>query len=307
MNSALITGISGFLGHHCSMFYKNLNWCIDGVDGATPQMTLPVDSFFNTVVTLDFLKKLNKRYDLIIHCAGSGSVGYSRDYPYEDYQMNVEPLVAILEYIRLFNPEAKLIFPSSAAVYGSKGKIPLKETEPLNPISPYGFHKLIGEKLCESYSMNFSLRIAIIRFFSLYGPGLKKQLLWDACQKLSSAQGRTVFFSGNGNEIRDWLHITDALSLIHSLYNKGQAFEIVNAASGRTNTVRELLSVLIEKLPFKVPVQFDGKMRDGDPQYYIADISKALSLGWRPAKGLTQGIEDFTCWYLEQLQNGIQD
>src|SRR6185312_5873943 len=114
-------------------------------------------------------------------------------------------------FLRCYCPQATLVVPSSAAVYGAVRQIPINESGPRNPISPYGVHKKIAEDLCYSYARHFGARIALVRFFSVYGAGLRKQLLWDACNKLVVGDGR---FGGHGNEVRDWLHIEDAARLL---------------------------------------------------------------------------------------------
>ncbi|TDA81588.1 SDR family oxidoreductase, partial [Halomonas marinisediminis] len=80
-----------------------------------------------------------------------------------------------------------------------------------NPMSPYGFSKLSAELLAQEYSQCFGVNSISVRPFSLYGPGLKKQLLWDACNKFSKGIGE---FFGTGEEVRDWLHVEDASSMI---------------------------------------------------------------------------------------------
>jgi UDP-glucose 4-epimerase len=296
MKSVLITGISGFLGFHCAHYFKSLGWRVYGIDPYKPQTSLIIDFFRNEPITLDLLQSLNQNFSLVIHCAGSGSVGYSRNFPFNDYKMNVEPLISVLEYLRLYNPDTKLIFPSSAAVYGAKCNLPLKESESLSPVSPYGFHKLIAEKLCESYFFNYKLNMGIIRFFSLYGAGLKKQLLWDACNKFSSSQNN-LNFSGTGHETRDWLHIEDAVSLILALYKSDNNFEVINGGSGNSTSVKTVLEILAEAFPFDFQIQFSGMIRPGDPSHYLADISKSRAINWAPSKKLTDGIKEYIFWY----------
>jgi UDP-glucose 4-epimerase len=296
MKFALITGINGFLGSHCAKYFSKIGWQIYGIDPSVTKSSKYINSFYNEELNFDLLKKIDRKYDLIVHCAGSGSVDFSKSFPYEDFNKNVLPLLSVLEYMRLYNPEAKLIFPSSAAVYGSKDDKPLKETEILKPISPYGFHKRISEELSESYFHNFDLNILIIRFFSLYGDGLKKQLLWDACNKMISNKNK-IIFSGTGEETRDWIHIDDAVSLIFSFYLNGGNFEIINGGSGIRSTVRETVTTIAEEMSVKQPILFDGTIREGDPRHYLADISKASSFDWTPAKNFNQGIRDYIHWF----------
>ena len=149
--------------------------------------------------------------DVIVHCAGSGSVGFSMTHPYQDFQRTVATTLAVLEYARLYAPRARVAYPSSAGVYGEVQKLPIAETDPLSPASPYGVHKRFAEELCASYAQHFGIAVAVVRLFSVYGAGLRKQLLWDASQKIMRGENR---FFGTGEEIRDWLHVEDAASLL---------------------------------------------------------------------------------------------
>src|SRR5262249_9155743 len=126
-------------------------------------------------VTLATLLAHVDRPDLVIHCAGSGSVGFSFDNPAQDFRRTAETTLEVLEYTRTCAPETALVYPSSAAVYGKAVTTPIRVGSPLSPISPYGVHKKVAEDLCRSYGQTFRLRIALVRIFSAYGPGLRKQ------------------------------------------------------------------------------------------------------------------------------------
>ena len=95
-------------------------------------------------------------------------------------------------YKRQYSYNTKLIYPSSAAVYGFSNNLPLKEYSDLNPISPYGYHKKIVEELCRMYVEQYAVKVVVLRLFSVYGKELKKQLLWDACKKLLE---KIIFFT----------------------------------------------------------------------------------------------------------------
>lgn len=173
----LVTGSAGFLGKNVSRYFSKKGWIVCGVDhGKLDEedfRSLEIDQWIESEISEDSLNRINKSPDLIVHCAGSGSVGFSVTNPREDFEANVSSLLPVLEFMRLKCPNAKLIYPSSSAVYGEKEGVPIKESDSLSPISPYGYHKKIAEELLESYNKNFGLNISIIRFFSLYGQGLK--------------------------------------------------------------------------------------------------------------------------------------
>jgi UDP-glucose 4-epimerase len=168
----------------------------------------------------------------------------------------------------------------------------------MTPISPYGYHKRIVEELLESYSRSFGIRVGIIRFVSIYGPGLTKQLLWDASAKLRAAAGGSATFWGTGEETRDWISSDDAAELVLAVARSDRDILVVNGASGQRTTVQQVLEMLKRALDANTDVRFNGTVREGDPRFYHADIAEALALGWKPALPLTEGIEQYARWYV---------
>ena len=214
----LITGGFGFLGRVVAQKFSQQGYRVVGIGHGrwAPEeaMVCGFDVWLDAAVSLSSLTTLHERFDVVVHCAGNGSVGYSLTNPLQDFCKTVQSTADLLEYLRLSESQALLVYPSSAGVYGAKDDAPIKETDALNPISPYGYHKKIVEDLLASYSRTYGIRVAVIRFFSLYGPGLTKQLLWDASAKLRAAKARPAVFWGTGEETRDWISSEDATELI---------------------------------------------------------------------------------------------
>lgn len=298
--TVLITGGYGFLGRATATRFKQNGYKVVGIGtGCCNSVTTQIygfDHWVDSRVTMSSLMRLKDSFDVIVHCAGNGSVGYSIAEPFQDYKKSVECTMELLEYMRLNQKRAVLIYPSSAGVYGARDESPISETAFLNPISPYGFNKRIAEELCESYSKNFGLTVAIVRFFSIYGPGLTKQLLWDASIKLTSDTGYAEFW-GTGNETRDWIHIDDACSLISILAESNNGYSVFNGASGNRVTVRSVLSQLKDHLGASADIIYNGIVRLGDPRFYHADISKATQLGWRCEVPLNIGLKQYATWF----------
>jgi UDP-glucose 4-epimerase len=241
------------------------------------------------------LEELHEPVDLIIHCAGSGLVGASFADPEAEFRNSAGAAIEVLEFARKHSPRARIVMLSSAAVYGDVTHLPIKECAPLQPISPYGKSRLAIEHNCLRYGDEHALKIAIIRLFSVYGRGLRKQLFWDACQKFARYDGS---FFGTGNERRDWLHINDALRLIEvAATSATAAVPIMNGGSGRSIRIGDALTLLRDAWPAAAPqITFSGIARAGDPPGYEADISTVCGLGWRPATGLESGLADYARW-----------
>lgn len=257
-----------------------------------------IDKWIEADIDFAALSDIDDKLDCIIHCAGGSSVGYSCQYPMQDFIRTVCATANVIEYMRLYQHGAKLIYPSSAAVYGKKGDNLIRVNDSLNPISPYGYHKKMVEDLCDSYVKNFNISVAIIRFFSIYGSGLQKQLLWDACKKFSVSEGLVEFY-GSGNETRDWIHVDDAASLIYCLAESDSKYDIVNGGHGKATTIREIIYKLASFFGNDIQVDFNLQSKEGDPKHYWADTLEANSFGWQPIISLDQGLQEYVNWFRE--------
>lgn len=293
----LITGAAGFIGRHVAREYANNDFHVIGVGrGDWPNsQTYGVSEWHGMEVTLDELVKLDYTPDVIVHCAGGSSVGYSVSDPYHDFVKTVGAMAHVLEFMRLHAPEARLVYLSSAAVYGQVKQLPIPESASLIPISPYGIYKLMAEQLCLLYARQYKTSVVIIRLFSIYGVGLHKQLLWDACQKITKRDTR---FFGTGNEIRDWLHVYDAARLITiAADHASEECPIVNGGMGIGTTVKEVLAELFKEFGYVEEPIFSGESRVGDPIGYLAEIKLANSWGWQPQLSLINGLREYVAWF----------
>ena len=298
--TVLVTGGFGFLGRAAARRFRESGYRVVGIGHGgwsdSEANAHGFDKWSQADVSLASLSALNESYHLVVHCAGTGSVGYSMTNPLEAFRKTVLGTAELLEHLRRTESKALVIYPSSAAVYGAAEDRPLTEEDRPNPVSPYGYHKTITEDLLESYSRYFGTRVAIIRFFSIYGPGLSKQLLWDAAGKLVAASQEVTFW-GTGEETRDWIHIVDATALMAKLADSPEPFTLMNGASGARVTVSAVLHMLKKSLGVDVNIRFNGNVRPGDPRFYLADVSKSLQLGLKPIMALEAGLDDYTRWF----------
>jgi UDP-glucose 4-epimerase len=296
---AFVTGSYGFVGRHVARRLAEEGFAVEGLGhggwGLGESRAWGLSTWHTADVTVDSLVTYAGKPNIIIHCAGSGSVGYSITNPYQDFQRTVATTMAVLEFIRLHQPEASLVIPSSAGVYGVVESPSIHLDQPLAPISPYGVHKQIVENLCQFYARHFGIRCAIVRLFSVYGTGLRKQLLWDACKKLSSGD---FDFAGTGQEIRDWLNIEDAANLLSLAARKADPkCPIVNGGSGAGVMVRQAVEWIAEALGCERPPSFSGHARAGDPIRLVADIAETRAWGWKPEHNLRDDISGYVDWF----------
>lgn len=295
----VVTGACGFIGRYTSRFCAQKGYVVVGMGYGTwdePEWKRwGLHQWIQSDISINALKANIEDPYMIIHCAGAGSVGVSFDRPLDDYNNNVGTLLNVLEFVRLYFPDTKITYPSSGAVYGSARHLPVIEEADLNPVSPYGFNKKIAEDLCRSYAFNYNLSIAVVRLFSIYGAGLEKQVLWDACEK--ARQDNPVFF-GTGNESRDFIHVDDAAELLYLAAEKASSkCPVFNGGAGVNVKIRDIVEKLYYFLDYKKSPCFSEQQRDGDPLHYQADISKAYALGWQPQIDLDTGINDYVNWY----------
>ena len=298
----LVTGAAGFLGGHIARHLSGVGFRVSGLghgDRSSAEWSrLGISNWSSGEISISALASQTETPDIIVHCAGGASVSASVENPDMDFRRTVDTTRDVLEYVRLHAPRARVILPSSAAIYGDVARLPISENTPPAPISPYGLHKLLSEELCQSYARQYGLKVAIVRLFSVYGPGLRKQLLWDACEKLSRGDST---FSGTGQELRDWLHVDDAVSLLAAAgEHASPCCPIVNGGSGQASTVAQVLQSLAEMFPKAAPLHFTGIARKGDPIGYEADTSRACAWNWRARVELPRGIAEYAAWYLRQ-------
>lgn len=295
----LVTGGFGFLGLAVARKFKKLGHRVVGIGhgrwNAEQASNIGYDSWLDASLSMHTLMSLDDKFDFVVHCAGSSSVGYSLTNPYQDFSLNVLATAELLEFLRITESKAKLIYPSSAAVYGLCQDVPINESDNLDPITPYGYHKKIIEEMLHMHHKLYGTNVAIIRFFSIYGPYLKKQLLWDASTKFLKADKEAVFW-GSGEETRDWIYIDDAVELILNLSYNSNPFILVNGALGERLTVKSALDMLKDALNVDIEIKFNGTVRSGDPLYYHADISKLKEIGMQPKVIFNNGLLRYVDW-----------
>ena len=301
--TVFVTGAYGFLGRHVARAAAMAGDRVIGFGhgrwSAGPAMAWGVSQWIAGDIAEVALAASALVPDVIYHCAGSGSVAVSLDDPRRDFDRNVCATREVLEFMRRHAPLAALVLPSSAGVYGETGELPISIGRPTRPLSPYGMHKLMAEQICRSYGTNFGVRCAIVRYFSIYGPELRKQLLWDACNRLSA--GDTTF-GGTGDETRDWLHVSDAASLmLAAAAFAGADCPTVNGATGTAVAIRTIVAAIAREIGGG-KAQFSGERRPGDPLHYRADISEATAWGWAPEVEIEQGLLEFVTWYKRHCQ-----
>jgi UDP-glucose 4-epimerase len=303
--TAWITGAHGFIGRHLARECRARGWRVAGLghgawdEGEAERWGL--SRWVRGEVahdSLDLLLATAPPPDFIFHLAGGSSVGLSVAAPDEDFRRTVTSTAEVLRWMTRVSPRSVLVLASSAAVYGTAGPAVIPESHPCAPCSPYGQHKRIAEMLGVSFARRRGARVAIVRMFSVYGPHLKKQLLWDLCMRLARAP-EEVLLSGTGTETRDFLHVEDAARLLADRAARaGDApGRIVNGGTGVATSVREVAERVVAAWGRSTTVRFTARSRPGDPMSLVADVRAARDAGWSPRVSLAEGVAGYVSWF----------
>ena len=303
MKTVLITGVAGFLGRYVARHFVREGWRVIGIDDVPPEnVQLTAVAFHRLQLPSTALPEILRATapDVCVHCAGRASVPLSMAEPKPDFEANAVLTFELLDALRLHAPRCRLLFLSSAAVYGDPAALPVTEDQSVAPLSPYGYHKRQAELLCEEFSRIYGLPTAVVRIFSAYGPGLRRQVLWDICSR--ALMTGHLSLGGTGEESRDFIHAGDVAAGLRVLAERAAAEgEIYNLASGCETTIRELATLLLRALGSEITPQFDGQRRAGDPLHWRADISRLQALGFQPQISRERGIAATAQWCAAEL------
>jgi UDP-glucuronate 4-epimerase len=239
--------------------------------------------------------------DVIVHLAAKAGVRPSLLDPVLYQDVNMIGTNVLLEVSRQMGIK-NLVFASSSSIYGNCSNVPFSEDDhSATPISPYGATKRGGEVLCEAYHILYDMKIACLRFFTVYGPRQRPDMAIHKFTRLID-RGDSIEVYASDNSARDYTYIDDILqgicgSIDFVCKKKNPAFEVVNLGESRTVQLDELIG-LIEKNLGKRAKRIEKPRQPGDVLTTYANIDKARRLfGYDPKTPIEDGIEKFVEWY----------
>ena len=301
--TALVTGGSGFLGtvvcHRlATQSHQVINVDRDKKKRDIPGVTLYPFDISNPQV--DGIIQL-MRPDVIIHLAADTHPASSVSDPGTYYQNNVANTISLMQ--SAVKADVKhVIFASSSSVYGESASLPMRESQPLQPVNPYGQSKAQAEQIIWDFAQAHDISVAVLRFFSIsgadpdtgtgYNQSPARHLIPAICDAAVNHTQLSVY--GETDARRDFTHVSDAAQAVmlalEYLYEGGQS-DVFNIGSGTPHSVQQVIDVFAQQLGVTITQQ-QQPARAGEVTVTHADISKArTALGWSPARTLSDIAE----------------
>jgi len=275
----LITGARGFLGSTVARIASELEWTIHGLGRVAQPPPGWIGGYTQCDISNTDLTEIVDRVEpqIVFHGAGTASVIQSFATPLDDFRASVLSFNNLLDAARRSKSNPLVIYPSSGAVYGQPQFLPISETHPREPISPYGTHKGQAEMSAESYCRHFGLNVVSCRIFSTFGPAQRRLLIWELFQQVNGPS-KSIILKGTGDETRDFLYADDlanamlALANLHSLEPYG--YHTYNVSGGEEASVLQIVRLIQDSLGHSKPVVSAKKTPSGDPSRWHADVGK---------------------------------
>jgi len=293
----MVTGGAGFIGFHLSRVLSNLTDDLTIYDNLSSGKMenvrdVPAAKFVKgDILDTDTLFSQEKM-DLIYHLAAQVVVPYSMENPMEDFDTNAKGTLCVLEKAR--KDDAKVVFASSAAVYGNPSVFPTPESYGFHPFSCYGLSKVVGEEYCQMYREQYGLDIVITRFANVYGSRCHG-VIHDFLDKLSKNSDKLEII-GTGQQCRDFVHVSDVVDALIKVGSiESVVGEVYNLGFGRTVSILELAKLMLSILGFqdKTVVTTTNVSWHGDVTKIWFDITKAKKeLNWNPKVSLEDNIKE---------------
>jgi UDP-glucuronate 4-epimerase len=315
----LVTGGAGFIGYHvCDRLLRDGRavWAFDdfnsfydpkikevnirGLRSLAKPFTFVHGDLTNRTDLDELLSSV--KFDQIIHLAARAGVRPSLLDPALYQRVNVEGTVNLLEAARL-NGVSKVTIASSSSVYGVNSKVPFSESDPIfSAISPYAASKLACEALGHVYHHVYGMDIAMLRFFTVYGPRQRPDLAIHKFARLIAA-GKPIPVFGDGSTARDYTYVTDTVDGILACTQKEFGYEIFNLGESQTVTLSQLIDLLEKSLGTKAIIDRQPP-QPGDVPITYADITRARKhLGYNPKIKIAEGIPLFVEWFRQSARH----
>jgi len=238
--------------------------------------------------------------DAVFHLAGYADIPRSVHEPRRDFEKNALATLNLLEAVREAAPGARVLFASSAAVYGVGSERPLREDDPPAPAAPYGVSKMAAERYVEVYARLYGLRTASLRLFPVYGPRLRAHVVYDLMRKVRDDPDE-LRIEGDGTQVRDFVHVSGAVEAFLTVADRAPLRgETYNVASGEPVTIRDLAAMICERMGARPRFVYSGAVASGVSQKWAADTDRLRALGYQPPLPLAEGLRGTVEWFRKE-------
>lgn len=258
-------------------------------------MTFIEGSLTNFSMIRELLKK--EKFDYIVLLGAVASVADSIERPLVTHATNCEANLNILETVRQEELTVKkILFASSAAVYGNQPELPKKESSPIDPLTPYAIDKFASERYVMNYGKLYGIPTVAARFFNVYGPKQNPASSYSGVLSIiyhCLRSGKKFSLYGDGEQTRDFTYVADVIqALMILLQHDDLQPEVYNVATGRPTSLNKCVQVMEQLTGQELSYEF-LPMRAGDIQASYADISKLAALGYQPKFSIQQGLQRY--------------
>lgn len=306
---ALITGVDGFVGKYLSEYLLKKGYEVYG--------TTILEEYRNEKIKVYKMNLLNEKEvneiikiikpDKIFHLAGQSAVGLSWENPVLTVNINVNGTLNLLEAVRNYSKESKILIIGSSDQYGPirPEECPVSENKRQNPQSPYGVSKKAQEEMCKLYVNAYKMKIIMVRAFNHIGAGQGKNfVVADFASKIAEIEkGREPILKvGNLDTFRDFTDVRDIVRGYNLLLEKGTIGEIYNIGSGKEIKVSEILEKLVNMSKKEIKIEIDpNKFRPVDVPIVVCDNSKIKKdTGWDPKVPIDDTLEEVLEYWRNQ-------
>jgi len=297
----IVTGGAGFIGSHLVDRLIDEGARVTVIDdlsyGRESNVNPSAEFVLSSIKDTGELQGLVGGSDYIFHLAAAATTRESQmgwNDPLYDLEVNTATTVRLLEAWREAADDARFVFASSAAVYGTIQRTPIDERHPTQPVSPYGVAKLASENYCTAYREVLGLPATSVRIFNTYGPRQPRYVMYDFIQKLQSTPDRLEII-GDGSQVRDYLYVSDT---VEAFVRAAQAPPATyNAASGSATTIAQVASMIVDRVSPGAEVVSTSPTWIGDIPVLTGDASLLAHQGFEPQVQLSDGIDRLVEYY----------
>lgn len=307
----LVTGGAGFIGSHIVDALVTGGARVVVLDdlsrGSFENINPKVNFYHGSIIDRQFVDEAieRERPEVVIHHAAQVDVQRSVEAPADDANTNIIGAINILEGSRRYSVR-KIVYASSAAVYGDPAYLPIDEAHPLMPLSGYGISKHTVEHYLAAYRALYGLEYTALRYANVYGP--RQDALGEGgvvaifIDRLLKGESPRIF--GDGEQTRDFIYSADVAAANLAAINRGDGL-VVNISTGKATSVNDLFFMLKDILHSNLDAELCPP-RPGDIEHSYLDNKLAVSeLGWHPASELRDGLEKTVEFYRQNRERRI--